>query len=66
MPLAKAIADKAGAELAKACQGKTVAEGEILRTAGFDMPCDHILHCNAADYCNDNDCKVSDLTFLPI
>lgn len=62
MPLAKAIADKAGAELAKACKGKTVAEGEILRTAGFDMPCDHILHCNAADYCNDKDCKVSDLT----
>ena len=35
MLLAKAIADKAGVELAKACKGKTVAKGEILRTAGF-------------------------------
>lgn len=64
MPLAKAIADKAGPELAKACTGKTVAKGELLTTPGFDMPCDHILHCNAADYSEDKDCKVTEALYV--
>ena len=56
----KAIGEKAGPELKKACARlKPLAPGLVKETDGFNIEtCKKILHCNCYFSKDDNDCQV--------
>lgn len=58
--VAKALADIAGPELARACAsfGQLLDYGKIIITPGYKLPCKFVFHCNAFFKRDDQDCKV--------